>query len=304
MAKKADFNITSLLNPASLESSKKNRLSIHYKKLIPNEDNIYSLDEIEELADAIEDVGLLQDLIVKPINEEDYKVIVGHRRRLAIILLVEIRGLKKFENVSCEVVDKREDETITRLKLHLSNTTSRELTEYDKMNAASELKKLIKEAQDKGIIIKGRVKEIIAQNMKLGPTQVQKYLSIDEKATEEVKDDLKQGNITVKEAYDTTRPVREKKSEGAVEDEHKENELGEEPTIPKASDVKEIMFAIKKFDEFKKASKNIEDKPMETLISLMEIKLGELKNNRFSKTGSLSDPKNKAEPHNKNGVTQ
>lgn len=58
--------------------------------LVPSEDNFYSMREIEELKAAIEIAGkVLQNLTVVPLDGGKYKVIAGHRRRLASLALVE-----------------------------------------------------------------------------------------------------------------------------------------------------------------------------------------------------------------------
>ena len=208
---KVTFDIKTLMNTASLEqSSQIKRKKLNYKQLESHIKNHYSLTGIPELADAIEDVGLMQDIIVKnsgKVNSNDeplYTIISGHRRYLAIKELVENRGKQEFSEIFCKIIDKTEDETLTQIRLHLANTTAREMTEYDKMIAISELKRLLTEAKNKGIVIKGKVRDIIADNMNLGATQVQKYLNISEKASEETKQALQNGEISVKEAYDTT----------------------------------------------------------------------------------------------------
>ena len=71
--------------------------------LVPSEDNFYSMREIEELKVAIEIAGkVLQNLVVVPLDGGKYKVIAGHRRRLASIALVE-EGKPQYEFVTCSV---------------------------------------------------------------------------------------------------------------------------------------------------------------------------------------------------------
>ncbi|MCL2591958.1 MAG: ParB N-terminal domain-containing protein [Defluviitaleaceae bacterium] len=211
--KKPTLDITSMLNIESIKEATTIRKRIHYTQLVPHEKNHYSLEYIEELADSIEDVGLLQDVIVKPIeNEPDkYTIIAGHRRRLALKILVEKRDLEKYANVPCVLLDSNEDELLTQLKLHITNTTTRELTEHDKMTAIAELKEIIEEARKRGYSIKGKTRDIIADNVNLGKSQVQKYVTINEKATNSVKEALKKGEITVSEAYQATQPKKDKK---------------------------------------------------------------------------------------------
>lgn len=207
--KKAAFDIKSMLNTTSIQQATQNKKRINYKNLIPHEKNHYSLNNIEELADSIEDIGLQQELVVKPAEDGiNYTIIIGHRRHLAFTMLIEERLRTDLQDIPCVVLDKNEDELLSLLKLHLTNTTAREMTEHDKMIAISELKELIRDAKEKGLPIKGKVRDIIAESVNLGSTQVQKYLNINEQASKEVKDALKSGEITVQEAYDTTRPKK------------------------------------------------------------------------------------------------
>lgn len=205
MAKKAGFDIRSILNTESLADSNQTRKKISYEKLVPHKENHYSIDDIEELADAIEDVGLQQELVVKDNDNGTYTIAIGHRRHEAIKILVEERKLIQYKEIWCNVIPSSENEVITQLKLHLTNTTAREMTEYDKMEAVSALKKLIKAAKEQGIVIKGKIRDVIADSMNMGKTQVQKYISIEEQAKPEIKDALKKGEITVQGAYDTIR---------------------------------------------------------------------------------------------------
>lgn len=203
--KKSGFCISSLLNAETLDKKVSfERKKIEYDKLIPNPKNdTYSIENIDELADSIEDSGLLQNLVVKQIPGTDtYSIIVGHRRREAIRKIVEERGNEDFRMVDCYVIPKDEDELMTELKLHTSNLESRELSPFEKMSAVSELKRIYAELKASGKMnIKGRVRDIIANDMGLKTTQVQKYMSIDENATDETKEALKNGDITTEEAY-------------------------------------------------------------------------------------------------------
>lgn len=95
----AKFNLNQILNDASRAAAKggeptprpaESRMEkISVYDLVPSEDNFYSIREIEELKAAIEIAGkVLQNLVVVPLGDGKYKVIAGHRRRLASIELV------------------------------------------------------------------------------------------------------------------------------------------------------------------------------------------------------------------------
>jgi ParB-like chromosome segregation protein Spo0J len=180
---------------------------IHYAKLLDNPKNHYSTDGIDALADTIQSFGVLQPLIVKAAGKDVYVITAGHRRKLAAIELVENRKLEKYAFLPCIESEKDEDPTITQLKLNLTNAFNRELSEYDKMFAISELERLFTEAKKKGISIKGKIRDNIGEAMGLGHTQVQKYLTTAKELAkttslaEELKQQFQAGMIGITEVY-------------------------------------------------------------------------------------------------------
>jgi ParB family chromosome partitioning protein len=200
-AKNAMFN-----NPQEINSRRK---KIHYESLIPNKNNHYSIENIEELADSIENFGLLQDLLVKQDNDK-YIIISGHRRYEAIKLLVGQRGLEKFEYIDCCLNEDNEDEIVTEIKLHISNVLTRELSEYEKMIAVQELRALVLKAKENGFTIKGRMRDFIGDQINLGPAQTQKYLKLIDKGSDQIKEELRDKKIslsTALEMIDQPEPV-------------------------------------------------------------------------------------------------
>lgn len=105
---------------------------IHYKKLIPSEENRYSMNEIEELANMIELAGgVKQNLLAKKISPEEYRLIAGHRRRAAVAYLVEKKGLKQYEMVPVHL--ENTGNAADRLMMYLSNAGQRKKSDYDCM---------------------------------------------------------------------------------------------------------------------------------------------------------------------------
>lgn len=79
------FSITDMLNKDTSMAAapvKEHTIErISYSKLVPSEDNFYSMQEIEELKTAIELAGrVLNNLIVTPLEDGKYKILSGHRR--------------------------------------------------------------------------------------------------------------------------------------------------------------------------------------------------------------------------------
>lgn len=91
---------------------------ISIKKMYSNDANFYSMQDIEQLAQKIYAVGLLENLTVvhDPCDRGEYRIIAGERRWRALNLLVE-RGYKEFEIASCQVKTPAEEheEMVSRI---------------------------------------------------------------------------------------------------------------------------------------------------------------------------------------------
>ena len=133
MAGKAGkFNLTDLLNNRSKElegvsgqqeekaagqqdNAPQEITNIDVYDLVPSQDNFYHVDDT--LKRSIELVGVLQPLLVSRQEDGKYKVIAGHRRRLAVLSLLE-EGKEEMRFVPC--VFKKED-VRDRLALIMAN---------------------------------------------------------------------------------------------------------------------------------------------------------------------------------------
>ena len=109
----AGFNMMDLMNNESKSQTSKPSYELReipIGKLIPNPANAYSMTGIEELANSILLAGrVLQNLVVKPADENgNYMIISGHRRHLASKMLVE-QGHNEFATVSALVENERNE---------------------------------------------------------------------------------------------------------------------------------------------------------------------------------------------------
>lgn len=161
----AGFNLNSLLNtkskgaavqtqeqeaqgPAGVQEKTFDVAMLDVEDLMPSKDNFYMTESIDELADAIElSGGIEQNLVVKPEAHGKYEVIAGHRRRLAILKLIG-EGKEEYRKVPCHI--KYESDTIKdKLSLILTNSTARQLNDWEKVKQAKELKELLTEYRKK-----------------------------------------------------------------------------------------------------------------------------------------------------------
>ncbi|MBD5504106.1 MAG: ParB N-terminal domain-containing protein [Lachnospiraceae bacterium] len=197
------FNIRDIMNAATtgaaVETIEKDfeEIRLDYEKIVVTEHNKYSMDEIGELAAGIEMTGGLHEpLILGRVNGE-YWLASGHRRRAAIEMLVQ-GGADNFRVVNCRCKDMTETEF--RLHVLIGNAFNRHYTDYDKMMEAEEWKNALKAAQREKLLIleKGeRVRDYVARVMGTSAAVVGDYNRINKNATQEIKEQFKDGTIGV-----------------------------------------------------------------------------------------------------------
>lgn len=231
----AGFNINDLLNgkskgaavqategPAEQESTF-DVVMVDVEDLMPSKDNFYSTENIEELALSIELAGCIeQNLVVKPEAHGKYEVIAGHRRRLAALKLVS-EGKEEYRKVPCRI-KKESDEIKDKLALIFTNSTARQLSDWEKVQQAKQLKEILteykkalqeenkdkpKEEREK----MGRIRDIVAQMLNTSTTQIGRMEAIDNNLSPEFKQELEKGNIGISTAHELSRLDEEKQQE-------------------------------------------------------------------------------------------
>ena len=231
----AGFNINDLLNGKSKgaavqttegqaeQESTFDVVMIDVEDLMPSKDNFYSTENIEELALSIELAGCIeQNLVVKPEAHGPYEVIAGHRRRLAALKLVS-EGKEEYRKVPCRI-KKESDEIKDKLALIFTNSTARQLSDWEKVQQAKQLKEILteykkalqeenkdkpKEEREK----MGRIRDIVAQMLNTSTTQIGRMEAIDNNLSPEFKQELEKGNIGISTAHELSRLDEEKQQE-------------------------------------------------------------------------------------------
>lgn len=198
----AKFNLNQLLSPnartenQTIGNYKITHLSVH--DLIPSEDNFYSTEMIDELKLSIAAFGIKQNLIVRPSGDK-YEVIAGHRRRLAALSLVE-EGKQEYEKVPC-IIETEEDELRLRLLLITTNSTARQLTDWEKIKQAEAMREILEQIKKRDKI-PGRLRDLIANTLDTSPTQVARMEAISKKLAPEFKAEMQEGNVNMSTAYE------------------------------------------------------------------------------------------------------
>lgn len=205
------FNLNQLLNGASLNAGsgetemEYNRrpplkvVSLNINDLIPSNNNFYSVENIKELKMSIEMFGVLQNLTVKPLDNGRYEIVSGHRRHKACMELVA-EGKTEFEYIPCGI-QTEQDEIKEHILLIMTNSTTRELSDWEKMKQAEELRKSFGELK-KRENLPGRVRDLVAEALNTSPTQIARLNAIDNNLTPEFKEEFKEGKIGTSAAYE------------------------------------------------------------------------------------------------------
>lgn len=149
-------------------------------------------ESIRELADSIELLGLLEPLVVVRDNDR-YTLIAGERRYRAITECLH------WSTVPCRVFD---GEALSRnrkqLMLHEANG-QRDLSAGRQLQIFEEYNALLEEMMQNGEYT-GTKLGLIAKKMQISDRQVRKYKRIAEQLTQQEKEMLAAGELTVNEA--------------------------------------------------------------------------------------------------------
>jgi ParB family transcriptional regulator, chromosome partitioning protein len=121
-------------------------------KLDPNQPRRYfDPKKLEELAQSIKELGILEPLLVRPLNDGYYELIAGERRFKA----AEIAGLSE---VPC-VVKEMDDDTVKQVQL-IENLQREDLNAYEETIGILELLALrLKMTQDEVISLLNRIEK-------------------------------------------------------------------------------------------------------------------------------------------------
>lgn len=228
----AKFNLNQILSEASKAAasggepiprpaeSRIEKISVF--DLVPSEENFYSMREIDELKAAIEIAGkVLQNLVVVPMDGGKYKVIAGHRRRLASIALVE-DGKPQFEFVPCDIEpneEAAEDQEVRDGLMLIVTNSQREKTAWDKVEEVRFLREVLEKARTKPRFVAvlqnivatafggaevqaDGTRDFIAKVLHTSTTQVGRYDAIIRNLCPAFKAELQEDRINISTAYE------------------------------------------------------------------------------------------------------
>lgn len=201
---------------------------INIKKMYSNDANFYSMQDVEQLAQKIYAVGLLENLTVvhDPCDRGEYRIIAGERRWRALNLLVE-RGYKEFEIASCQVkTPVEEHEEMVQLivaNAYRNKTVKDILEEEQKLKETLQYMKKNKIPLQGYQLDSGRLRDVISDMLNLPATKIAQIESINKRLLPEFTEELKNGDLTFSAAYELSG--LQKESQKVLLNQYKENGL-------------------------------------------------------------------------------
>lgn len=204
----ASFSVLNMMNTKAKTAAagitkefKEIYLNPHEVKEAP-ENTRQECKDIDKLADSFLLVGQEQPTVLARVNGE-FKIIDGHRRNLANILNLE-RGYQEYEKVKYFYRDM--SETMYELSLLAGNGYTQGLTDYEKTTLAARLKTALQKAKDNGEIeIEGRLRDVVGEILGEKPTNMARIEKINNNATQEVKEQFKEGNLGISATYEAAK---------------------------------------------------------------------------------------------------
>lgn len=215
------FNLTELLNQRSKEAAQQGQqgaaeaeketaettasTTADIYDLIPSKDNFYSVEDVQDLKQSIELLGILQPILVTDEEDGKRRIIAGHRRRLAIMQLVD-EGKERFRYVPI-MVKPTKNAILDRLALIMTNRF-REKTDWEKMTESIETEKLVQELKAQ-MDIPGRTRDLLAEIIDASPATLGRYKAIYNNLAAELMVEFKAGKIGVSVIYEISQLEKE-----------------------------------------------------------------------------------------------
>lgn len=232
---------------------------VHYTKLIPSENNNYSMDSIKELAQMIVLAGgVKQNLLARKKTPDEYELIAGHRRRQAVKYLVEELGHEEYAMLPVHV--ERGGDLMSEVNLILTNCGARNRSDWERMMEVTRLTELLKamqtgsqEEQDRfrewiGLEprLSGReLRKLVAELTGMSETKVAQLNHINNSLAPEMMDKFQAGQIGVSVANEAAGLPPEKQQELAGKDEVK---LADVKAVSESDTEKEVDMGVSESD--------------------------------------------------------
>lgn len=177
---------------------------IHYTKLCDHPEqycNEKNKEEIIQLARLIEACSqVLDNVLCRKINDDQYEIISGHKRRRACKYLVEEEGKEEYGFIPCyvEIISDVQAE----FQMYVSNSYHEE-SDYEKMHKLGRMKSLLeKHPEEFPKLQTGRMVERLARELHISKTTTGEFLKMSKNLGENAKTAFKGGVINKSAAFE------------------------------------------------------------------------------------------------------
>ena len=203
------FSIMDMMSDISREEAAEGAESIEKVSVFDiqsNEDNFYEISSIEQLKNSIFSMGGVQQnllLVRLPAGGRyKYKALAGHRRIYACIELVQ-EGHREFEHVPA-VIKENIDKDTEDMLLIMTNSSQRELTDWEKVMQHMKLKEIIPKLK-KRQGLDGKTRTLEADYLGVSEGQIAIYNTIGTRLDSWLMGMFKEGEIGISLAYEAAK---------------------------------------------------------------------------------------------------
>lgn len=203
------------------------------RNIIPNPDNdeIYTIGNMDGLKDDIQQHGLRQPLEVIPVEDDPdrYMLISGHRRWAACGILSAC-GESRFDTLPC-LIRESHGKLDDRIALITANATARDLTDGERLAQYEALKDALAKKKAAGQL-EGKVRNEVCRILGLSTGAAARLNVIASCENEVIKERLKAGEIGLMEAYRSAQDYARFMGAAPEEPEQKEEPAETVPVNP------------------------------------------------------------------------
>ncbi|MBG3874081.1 ParB/RepB/Spo0J family partition protein [Staphylococcus xylosus] len=144
-----------------IEENHNNVESIHTERIVPNRyqpRQVFEPNKIKELAESIEEHGLLQPIVVRPIEEDMFEIIAGERR---------FRALQTLNKTHADVIIRYLDDEETAVVALIENIQRENLSVIEEAEAYKKLLDIGDTTQSELAKSVGKSQSFIANKLRL-----------------------------------------------------------------------------------------------------------------------------------------
>ena len=169
-----------------------------------NEENFFEVEDVQDLMEAIQVHGVLQPLVVVEAGEH-FRLLAGHRRLKALQQLHSMdKNNPRWRVAPCVVLPPM-SEAMEQMVLIQTNTTARQLSYVEKMEAAVRLKKILVKLKAEGVKLPGKLRDIQAEQLEISRTELARMEVIQKNLIPPFMHKLKRNAINAAAAYELAR---------------------------------------------------------------------------------------------------